>query len=62
MPWVLAGVVIALVCIARVWAGDHWPSDVVGGFLLGLGWSAVVIWAVDRIQAMRAKTRAIQPP
>lgn len=53
-PWVLAGAVIALACTARVWAGDHWPSDVAGGFLLGLGWSAAVIWAADRLEPKRS--------
>jgi undecaprenyl-diphosphatase len=46
--WVAAAVVIVLACLARVWAGDHWPSDVLGGFLLGLGWSAFVVWLPER--------------
>ena len=46
--WSLAGVVIVLTMLARVWAGDHWPSDVLGGFLLGLGWSAFVVWLPER--------------
>jgi len=46
--WVAAGVVIVLTCIARVWAGDHWPSDVLGGVLLGIGWSAFVLWLPER--------------
>ncbi len=46
--WILAGVVIVLTCIARVWAGDHWPSDVLGGVLLGVGWSAFVLWLPER--------------
>lgn len=50
VPWVLAAVVMFLVCAARVWAGDHWPSDVVGGLLLGLGWSAAVVWAAARVR------------
>jgi undecaprenyl-diphosphatase len=53
VPWVLAGIVIALAGTARVWAGDHWPSDVAGGFFLGLGWSAAMIWTADRIKARR---------
>ena len=32
----------------RVWAGDHWPSDVIGGVLLGAGWSALVLWLPER--------------
>ena len=46
--WTGAAVVIFLACCARVWAGDHWPSDVAGGFLLGLGWSAFVVWLPER--------------
>jgi membrane-associated phospholipid phosphatase len=46
--WTLVAVVIVLTCLARVWAGDHWPSDVLGGVLLGLGWSAFVLWLPER--------------
>lgn len=46
--WVAAVVVIALTCLARVWAGDHWPSDVAGGVMLGAGWSAFVLWLPER--------------
>ena len=46
--WIGAAIVIVLTCIARVWAGDHWPSDVIGGVLLGLGWSAFVLWLPER--------------
>lgn len=46
--WIVAAVVIVLTCLARVWAGDHWPSDVVGGVLLGIGWSTFVLWLPER--------------
>ena len=46
--WILAAMVIVLTCLARVWAGDHWPSDVIGGVLLGIGWSAFVLWLPER--------------
>jgi len=46
--WIGAAIVIFLACLARVWAGDHWPSDVLGGVLLGIGWSAFVLWLPER--------------
>jgi undecaprenyl-diphosphatase len=46
--WIFAALVIVLTCLARVWAGDHWPSDVIGGVLLGMGWSAFVLWLPER--------------
>src|ERR1700674_1563563 len=46
--WIVAAVVIVLTCIARVWVGAHWPSDVIGGVLLGIGWSAFVLWLPER--------------
>jgi len=46
--WIVAAIVIVLTCIARVWAGAHWPSDVLGGVLLGIGWSAFVLWLPER--------------
>ena len=46
--WISAALVIVLTCISRVWAGAHWPSDVIGGVLLGIGWSAFVLWLPER--------------
>lgn len=46
--WALAGLGVLVACLGRVWAGAHWPSDVLGGFLLGLGWSAFVLWLPER--------------
>jgi undecaprenyl-diphosphatase len=47
-PFVLAAavaavVVLALVCIGRVYDGEHWPSDVAGGLALGGAWTAATL-------------------
>jgi undecaprenyl-diphosphatase len=46
--WAFAGYVTLTACLGRVWAGVHWPSDVLGGFLLALAWSAFVLWLPER--------------
>jgi membrane-associated phospholipid phosphatase len=48
LVWVAAAVVIVVACLGRVYAGAHWPSDVLGGFLLGLAWCAFVLWIPER--------------
>jgi undecaprenyl-diphosphatase len=57
--WVPAAALILLACLARVWAGDHWPSDVAGGFLLALAWSAFVVWLSSRLSLRWVSARVL---
>ena len=37
--WLAMGVVLAVVSIGRVYTAEHWPTDVLGGLLLGAAWT-----------------------
>lgn len=37
--WVLFVALLAVVALSRVYTGEHWPSDVLAGLLLGGGWT-----------------------
>jgi len=41
--WVVAALVLMTVCIARIYLGEHWPSDVIGGLALGLGFTSIAL-------------------
>jgi membrane-associated phospholipid phosphatase len=60
--WVVAAVVLVLVGVGRVDVGEHWPSDVLGGLSLGVGWTALALAVrplsgpvLNRDRALRAR-------
>lgn len=58
-PWSLVGgwvcgALILLIGLTRVYLGVHWPTDVIGGWALGIAWVAIVA-AVVRPQRRDAR-------
>lgn len=43
IAWVAAALLLLAVCIGRIDFGEHWPSDVLGGLALGLGWTSLAL-------------------
>jgi undecaprenyl-diphosphatase len=39
--WVAAALLLLAVCVGRIYIGEHWPSDILGGLFLGLGWTSL---------------------
>ncbi len=52
-----AVVMIALICLTRLYLGVHYPSDVLGGIIVGLAWSGFCMATLEASLAL-ARRRA----
>jgi len=54
---ILAVVMIVLICLTRLYLGVHYPSDVLGGIIIGLAWSGFCMATLEASLAL-ARRRA----
>jgi undecaprenyl-diphosphatase len=52
LVWALALALIILIGVSRVYLGVHYPTDVIGGFAVGIVWVASVALG-DRLAERR---------
>ncbi|MGH7460385.1 MAG: phosphatase PAP2 family protein [Longimicrobiales bacterium] len=45
--------IIVIVPLGRLRMGVHWPSDILGGYTIGLAWTMLLIWAARLEQRSR---------
>jgi len=53
---VIFALLIGLVGVSRIYLGQHWPSDVVGAYLLGSLWLALTIFIYRKFRTSSGKT------
>ncbi len=55
LVWILGGGMMIAIGVSRVYLGVHWPTDVVGGWILALVWATLFIVTASTIDRLSSE-------
>ena len=55
LTFAIAGTIVILVGLSRMYLGVHWPSDVLAGFVMGTAWAVICGLGIEAVRYFRRR-------